>query len=103
MAEHPDESTPPPQSRIFDSVAEVRHARIGLRLFALYVALYAGFVGLSAFAPRVMRRAALGSLNVAIVYGFGLILAAFMLAVLYMALCRSPEPRDAPSDPGAPR
>lgn len=68
--------------------AAAANARNGLWLFALYSALYAGFVGVSAFAPGVMAARPFDGLNVAVLYGFGLIGAAFILALVYMALCR---------------
>jgi uncharacterized membrane protein (DUF485 family) len=96
MAEHLDDASPPPQrTEIFHSAAEARNARIGLRLFWLYVALYAGFMWLTAFRYQLLGRPALGGLNVAVVYGFGLILGAFVLAMLYMWLCGRHERRDA--------
>jgi len=64
------------------------NARAGLGLFFLYLALYTGFVGLNAFAPQRMARPALGGLNLALLYGLVLIAAAFVLALVYMALCR---------------
>ena len=67
------------------------NARVGLILFAVYLALYGGFIGLSAFAREWMARPSVGGVNLAIVYGFGLIGGAFVLAVLYMFLCK-PEP-----------
>jgi uncharacterized membrane protein (DUF485 family) len=66
-----------------------RNARYGLILFVIYLALYAGFMVLSAFAPERMGRPFLGGVNLAIVYGFGLIVAALVLALVYMALCRT--------------
>ena len=74
-----------------------RNARYGLWLFAVYVVLYAGFVALSAFRPQAMRQpvAAFGGVNLAIAYGFGLIVAALALALVYMLLCRPvPAARD---------
>jgi hypothetical protein len=65
------------------------NARTGLVLFAVYLAIYAGFVALSAFAPGVMARPAAAGLNVAVFYGMVLIVAAFALALVYMALCRA--------------
>jgi uncharacterized membrane protein (DUF485 family) len=67
------------------------NARVGLLLFAVYLVLYGGFIYLSAFRREVMARASVGGMNLAIVYGLALIVAAFVLAVLYMFLCR-PEP-----------
>jgi uncharacterized membrane protein (DUF485 family) len=65
-----------------------RNARIGLVLFTVYLLFYGGFVGLNAFSPSTMEALPLAGVNLAILYGFGLILAAFVLALLYGLLCR---------------
>jgi uncharacterized membrane protein (DUF485 family) len=69
-----------------------RNARIGLALFAVYLLLYGGFVGLAAFAPARMELAPLAGVNVAIWYGFGLIIAAMLLALVYGWVCRTDMP-----------
>ena len=56
---------------------------IGLKLFVLYLAAYGVFVALNAFWPDVMKTPAIAGVNLAIVYGFGLIVGAFVLAVIY--------------------
>ena len=63
------------------------NARAGLVLFFVYLAFYAGFVGLAAFAPQSMGRPVLAGVNLAITYGMALILGAFVVAALYMAAC----------------
>ena len=85
----PDLNIPPHE----DDRPEIsaRNARYGLLLFAVYVVLYAGFMGLSAFEPQLMSKTPFGGVNLAILYGFGLIVAALVLAVIYMVLCRSRE------------
>ena len=78
-----------PEGREQEDAAVVAHnRRIGLVLFALYVALYAGFMALSAFRPATMSQPVLGGANLAVVYGFTLIGAAIVLALLYMRICR---------------
>lgn len=69
---------------------EVFNARLGIGLFFVYLAIYAGFVLLSAFSPDAMGKPVsfLGGLNVAIVYGMGLILAALVLAAVYIIACK---------------
>ena len=67
-----------------------RNARSGLILFMVYLALYGGFVLLNAFAPEKMEQKVFAGVNLAIVYGFVLIAAAFLLALLYGWLCWSP-------------
>lgn len=67
---------------------ESRIARVGLILFAVYLALYGGFVFLNAFVPEAMEVLPFMGVNLAIWYGFGLIIAALLLALLYGWLCR---------------
>jgi uncharacterized membrane protein (DUF485 family) len=64
-----------------------RNARYGLVLFLAYLVVYVGFVALSAFSPATMARPVVAGVNVAVVYGFGLIALAFVLAIVYMVLC----------------
>lgn len=71
-----------------------RNARIGLVLFAVYLLLYGGFVLLAAFSPKTMERTPAAGVNLAVWYGFGLIVGAFLLALLYGWLCRA-EPNGA--------
>jgi uncharacterized membrane protein (DUF485 family) len=68
-----------------------RNSRIGLTLFVVYLALYGGFVFLNAFAPATMEATPWVGINVAILYGCGLIVAAVALALLYGMLCRDGE------------
>jgi uncharacterized membrane protein (DUF485 family) len=67
-----------------------RRTRYGLVLFAVYLLLYGSFVLLNAFAPAVMERTPLLGINVAVLYGMALIVAAFVLALVYGWLCRAP-------------
>jgi uncharacterized membrane protein (DUF485 family) len=60
-----------------------RNARIGLVLFVLYAACYAAFVFVSAFAPDWMDAKPFAGLNLAILSGFGLIVLALVLALIY--------------------
>ena len=46
-------------------------------------------MGLSAFEPQLMSKTPFGGVNLAIIYGFGLIVAALVLALIYVRLCRS--------------
>jgi uncharacterized membrane protein (DUF485 family) len=64
------------------------NARSGLALFAVYSTIYLVFVVLSAFAPEAMGAATPLGPNIAILYGFGLIAGAFVLALVYMLLCK---------------
>jgi uncharacterized membrane protein (DUF485 family) len=70
------------------SDAWAHNARVGLILFAIYCLFYAAFIGLNAFARDTMATPSLGGVNLATIYGLGLILGAFLLALVYMVLCR---------------
>ncbi len=68
-----------------------RNAAIGMVLFIVYLVLYGGFVFLNAFSAETMESTPLWGINLAVLYGFGLIIAAFILALLYGALCRGSD------------
>lgn len=58
-------------------------SRLGLALFAAYTLLYLGFVFINAFSADTMETVVFAGLNLAIVYGFGLIIAAIVFAFIY--------------------
>ena len=65
------------------------NTRLGLILFTIYLVLYLGFVLINAFAAKLMDTIVLAGLNLAIVYGFALIVFALVLAMIYGCLCRA--------------
>jgi uncharacterized membrane protein (DUF485 family) len=71
--------------------ASARNTRYGLILFFIYLLIYGGFVLLNAFAPLLMEVTPFAGVNLAVLYGLGLIGAALVLALLYGWLCRTPE------------
>lgn len=71
-----------------NSDAWAYNARVGLILFGVYCVFYGGFIYLSAFDREYTKTPSLGGVNVATLYGFALIIGAFILALLYMVLCR---------------
>ncbi len=71
--------------------AQRSNARFGVILFLIYFVLYGGFVYLSAFRADLMGKPSLEGVNLAVIYGLGLIFAAFVLAVIYMVLCRNDD------------
>ncbi len=66
-----------------------RNARNGVILFLMYVVVYSTYVGLNAFKPTVMDTVPLLGVNLAVLYGVGLIVLALVLALVYAWLCRS--------------
>lgn len=78
-----------PVSKEREDAAVVAHnTRMGVILFAVYVLFYAGFMALSAFWPEVMSKPFIMGVNLAVAYGFALIVVALALALLYMKVCR---------------
>jgi uncharacterized membrane protein (DUF485 family) len=71
-----------------DPEIAARNARYGMVLFLIYLAIYSGFVGLNAFSPVKMEETPALGLNLAIFYGFALIVVAMALALVYSWLCR---------------
>ena len=67
------------------------HTRLGLVLFVFYLLLYGGFVLLNTFSPDTMEATPIAGVNVAILYGFGLIISAFVLSLVYGLFSKSPE------------
>jgi uncharacterized membrane protein (DUF485 family) len=78
-----------PAAKDQEEKAVVAHnTRIGVVLFIVYVVFYGGFMALSAFSPETMSEPFLGGVNVAVVYGFALIIVPLVLALIYTKLCR---------------
>lgn len=71
-----------------DASVVAHNTRMGVILFVVYVLFYGGFMALSAFWPEVMSRPFLFDANLAVVYGFALIIAALVMALVYMKVCR---------------
>jgi uncharacterized membrane protein (DUF485 family) len=67
---------------------QARNTRWGLVLFAIYFAFYCGFVLLAAFRPDALAVLPFAGVNLAIWYGFALIVVAFVLAIVYGWVCR---------------
>ena len=72
-----------------------RNARIRLILFSIYVLLYGGFVFTTALWPDAMDIQPFDGINLAIVYGFVLIIGAFVLAIIYGVMCGPEQENDA--------
>jgi uncharacterized membrane protein (DUF485 family) len=71
-----------------DAAVVAYNTKMGVILFGVYLLFYGGFMALSAFWPQVMSQPFLRGANLAVVYGFALILAALVLAMVYMKVCR---------------
>ncbi|MBL6713017.1 DUF485 domain-containing protein [bacterium] len=58
--------------------------RLGMVLFVAYVAMYVGFMGLVLAWPEALSWRPVAGVNLAILSGLGLIVAAIILAVIFM-------------------
>jgi uncharacterized membrane protein (DUF485 family) len=74
-----------------DPQVVARHARLGLRLFLAYCALYAGFMLLNVLGYDWLALRLWRGINLAVLSGFGLIAAAMVVALIYAWLCRQPK------------
>lgn len=61
--------------------------RMGVWMFLVYAAIYAVFIAINVIKPRLMESIVLGGLNLAVVYGFGLIVIALIMALVYSSAC----------------
>lgn len=75
---HQPASAPPEQDHASES-----KSRLGLKLFFFYAMVYFGFVFISISRPALLGKKIFLGLNLAIIYGFGLILLAIIMGFLY--------------------
>ena len=70
-------------------------------MFLLYAVFYLAFVLVNAFAPETGERKVVGGLNLSVLWGFALIGVAFLLAMIYGAVCNrdvAPAAADKPAE-----
>jgi len=80
-----------PQKQEKDNATRYK-TRLGVWMFLSYGLVYAGFVAINAIRPKLLGTPLWGQ-NLAVVYGMGLILVAFVLALIYNRLCSKAEAR----------
>ena len=73
-----------------DNAAKYK-SKLGLILFAVYSLVYSGFVFINTFNPKVMGTVLFAGLNVAVIYGIGLIVFAIVMGLIYNHLCTQME------------
>ena len=74
--------------------------KIGIRMFLAYALVYAGFVILNTVAPKAMGLHVMFGLNLAVIYGFGLILLAIVSGLIYNHFCTKKEDEMAEREEG---
>ena len=79
--------------------AQEYKSKLGVRMFLVYASVYVGFVALNIISPLSMEKTVFLGLNLAVVYGFGLIVFALILALIYNYACGLKE-KELNSDTG---
>lgn len=64
---------------------------VGVWMFLIYAFVYSGFVAINVIKPVLMEKHIFLGLNLAVVYGFALIVFAMILALIYNKLCTIKE------------
>jgi len=64
-----------------------KKTRLGVILFIVYTLIYSGFVAIGLIDPELMGVKVIGGQNLAIIYGFGLILLAIVMGFIYNYFC----------------
>lgn len=80
-----------PASSTGKDLAASYKSRLGIIMFVVYTLFYAGFVAINLIDPLAMGIIVLWGLNLAVVYGFALIIVALILALVYDRLCHLKE------------
>jgi len=65
--------------------------KLGIYLFLLYFVVYAIFVALNVLSPKSMGMIVFANQNLALLYGFGLIILAIVMGLIYNHLCTRKE------------
>ncbi len=71
--------------------AAAKKSRLGVILFIVYTVIYAGFVLIGLTKPELMGLEIIGGQNIAIIYGFGLIILAIVMGFVYNFFCTRME------------
>ncbi|MBU1107735.1 MAG: DUF485 domain-containing protein [Candidatus Riflebacteria bacterium] len=64
---------------------------LGVKMFIGYALVYAAFIGINVVSPLSMETEVFMGLNLAVAYGFGLIILALVMAVIYNQTCNNKE------------
>jgi uncharacterized membrane protein (DUF485 family) len=80
-----------PVTEIGTDKAANKKSKLGVKMFLVYTLIYAGFVVIGLTKPELMGFKVLGGQNLAILYGFGLILLAVIMGFIYNFFCTRME------------
>ncbi|MCX6164931.1 MAG: DUF485 domain-containing protein [Ignavibacteriae bacterium] len=71
--------------------AAAKKSKLGIILFFAYTIIYSGFVLIGLTKPELMGLELMGGQNIAIIYGFGLIVLAIVMGFIYNYFCTKME------------
>jgi uncharacterized membrane protein (DUF485 family) len=71
--------------------AAAKKSKLGVILFIVYTLIYSGFVLIGLTKPELMGLELVGGQNIAIIYGFGLIILAIVMGFVYNFFCTRME------------
>lgn len=80
-----------PAGSIVTDHAAVYKSKLGVKLFIFYTLIYSGFVIIGLVKPELMGLELIGGQNIAIIYGFGLIVLAIVMGFIYNYFCTKME------------
>lgn len=80
-----------PAAKLGKDNASEWKSKLGVKLFWIYGLIYAGFVGINTLKPELMKKDAFLGMNLAVVYGMGLIVLAIVMGVVYNHFCTKKE------------
>jgi uncharacterized membrane protein (DUF485 family) len=66
-------------------------AKLGIKLFFVYWAIYSGFIIINTVKPKWMGTRILFGQNLAVTYGMGLIILAIIMGLIYNRCCSRKE------------
>lgn len=71
--------------------AAPKKAKLGVIMFFVYTLVYAGFVVIGLTKPEWLGQEVIAEQNIAIIYGFGLIVLAIVMGFIYNYMCTKME------------
>lgn len=80
-----------PAAKLEADKSAAKKAKLGVILFLVYTLVYAGFVIIGLTDPELLGKPIIGNQNLAIVYGFGLIILAIVMGFVYNFFCTRME------------
>lgn len=80
-----------PAAQTGSDLASGYKMKLGVQMFIPYALIYAVFVIINLVKPVLMETIVIFGLNLAVVYGFGLIILALVMALIYNGMCMRQE------------